>query len=406
MAAEASRLAVFRDWFISYRREAAPTMTAEQNAQGPDWLFGDPVILSNPTPSSVCSKYSDKTAESVRIGVVSCMKAPKNVNEALAAIYSKSILTWVHHHASLGVERIFLHLEDSPALAEVLRASRWANMLDLSEVGVTRTHYFELVDRQNAAVTAIIPRARAAGLTHLLHIDDDELLYPSLGSATLRSALAHAPAAAADLHLTNIEAMPPSTTNRADIFRGVTAFRHEPRRYCAYTNGKSFANLSVADVRPKGPHRFTAGSAGAATVSNEITHEIKPHIACVLHFESSMFALWHAKFCALALRHMADDGAPERVKKQTPFAFYRESLTAAVALLRASAADEADSDSDEDGEGGLLQAVMAKALKLWAKWKLPPQGLPEPPEPKQPPIVLEELGVTLLQPLAWLDDLR
>ena len=99
----------------------------------------------------------------------------------------------------------------------MLRASRWAGVIELTEARDTRTHYFEKVSRQNAAVSAAIPRARAAGLTHLLHIDDDELLYTSLGPAALRAALAHAPAAAADLHLANLEALPPSVALRQVI---------------------------------------------------------------------------------------------------------------------------------------------------------------------------------------------
>ena len=218
-ASNAERLAVFRDWFISFRREAAPMLTAEQNAQGPDWLFARPVILASPAPSMLgcaCPKYAEAAAEGVRMGIVSCMKEPAG-NPTLASVYASSIQTWLEHHARLGVERFYLHLEDSEALAEMLRASRWAGVIDLTEARDTRTHYFEKVGRQNAAVSAAIPRARAAGLTHLLHIDDDELLYTSLGPAALRAALAHAPAAAADLHLANLEALPPSVALRQVI---------------------------------------------------------------------------------------------------------------------------------------------------------------------------------------------
>ena len=48
---------------------------------------------------------------------------------------------------------------------------------------------------------------------------------------------------------------------RQDLFRGVTAFRHEPRHYCAYTNGKSFGVLGATGLRPQGPHRFTRDGA-------------------------------------------------------------------------------------------------------------------------------------------------
>ena len=211
---------MFRDWFISFRREAAPMLTAEQNAQGPDWLFARPVILANPAPSvqfSGAPKYAEAAAEGVRMGIVSCMKEQSAGNPTLASVYASSLQTWLEHHARLGVERFYLHLEDSEALAKMLQASRWAGVIELTEARDTRTHYFEKVGRQNAAVSAAIPRARAAGLTHLLHIDDDELLYTSLGPAALRAALAHAPAPAADLHLANLEALPPSAALRQVI---------------------------------------------------------------------------------------------------------------------------------------------------------------------------------------------
>ena len=193
---------------------------------------------------------------------------------------------------------------------------------------------------------------------------------------------------------------------RQDLFRGVTVFRHEPRHYCAYTNGKSFGVLGATGLRPKGPHRFTSGggsgSGGGSDVEDSmpsLSHDIQPHVGCILHFESSLFAMWQAKYCAMAMRHMADDGAIDRIKSQTPFAFYRESLTAAVAMLRAASADDDDDDDDDDDGPSLQATVMAKAIKLWSRWKLPPDGLPEPPPPGHPPLVLDGKGVTLLQPL-------
>ena len=128
---------------------------------------------------------------------------------------------------------------------------------------------------------------------------------------------------------------------RQDLFRGVTAFRHEPRHYCAYTNGKSFGVLGATGLRPKGPHRFSAagraapattdvaaggdggggggssaggGDSGGGSGSGggsdgedsmpSLSHDIQPHVGCILHFESSLFAMWQAKYCAMAMRHM------------------------------------------------------------------------------------------------------
>ena len=59
--------------------------------------------------------------------------------------------------------------------------------------------------RQAKHVEDVVPRARAAGLSHLLHCDDDELVYCQQGAAALRAELAAAPAEKVNLHMRNLE---------------------------------------------------------------------------------------------------------------------------------------------------------------------------------------------------------
>ena len=104
---------------------------------------------------------------------------------------------------------------------------------------------------------------------------------------------------------------------------------------------------------------------------------------------------WQDKFVALCLRHYqhGGDGAAPKV----PFGYYRESMAAMSTLLHA----HASSDDDETA----IEAEMRRAVELWARYKLPPRGLPSPPaRRRQPPVVVAEQGITLLHPLGWTCD--
>ena len=140
------------------------------------------------------------------------------------------------------------------------------------------------MDRQSGHIASVIPRARAAGLTHLLHIDDDELVYCPSGPRALLAELASAPAGKPDVHLCNVEALLDST-DCSSPFLEARAFRHFPTRYCSYTNGKSFGKLSDAGLQAHGPHHFRC-AAGAGGALSPFTHAVPPHVGVVLHYES------------------------------------------------------------------------------------------------------------------------
>ena len=68
----------------------------------------------------------------------------------------------------------------------------------------------DCLDRQSAHIASVIPRARAAGFTHILHVDDDELIYCATGVGALLAEIANAPESRPDLHMQNVEAVFPS----------------------------------------------------------------------------------------------------------------------------------------------------------------------------------------------------
>jgi hypothetical protein len=341
----------------------------------------NPVLILPPSPHYGLAPYgygggNPGAAYGVSVAVVSMVKSPANFE------------TWLsHHHQTLGVQRFYIRVEDTPALEPLLSSPPWNTLVEATFSSANERDYFEQMDRQSAHIARAIPAARAAGFTHLLHIDDDELIHCAAGAPALMRELASADPSRPDLHLHNVEALLPSP-NCANPFTQARAFRHHPTKYCSYTNGKSFGRLSAAGLRSHGPHHFrSAGGAGGAQAN--VTHTIPAGVAVVLHFESATYAKWRTKYIDLARRH----GATPDVFSRVPFRFYRESFDGALALLRAEAAvahgalgaERARASAEED------------AFNIWCRWKLEPHGLPVTPPLGQPPIVLTS-GVTLLSP--------
>ncbi len=139
-------------------------------------------------------------AAAPRIGIATMTKQPHRFASWLA-----------YHRERIGVVRFYVRIEGTPGLARWLKqTSPWDTSVTVisDEVGPSRD-YLAQVARQEAHVSAAIGHARADGLTHLLHIDDDELLYCADGVPALYAALAHAPASAVSVHVDNLEALMP-----------------------------------------------------------------------------------------------------------------------------------------------------------------------------------------------------
>ena len=141
-----------------------------------------------------------------------------------------SFITWLRYHREvLGVAHFFSRLEDSEALARYLeRTAPWNSVCTLTQAQQTVREWKAQSVRQVEHVRQSITRARALEMTHLLHIDDDELLYLPSGMGALRAAIKKAPNAdqLVEIHCLALEAMAPSCERLARV--PTSASGHHP----------------------------------------------------------------------------------------------------------------------------------------------------------------------------------
>ena len=226
-----------------------------------------------------------------RIGVVSFVKRMPNEY-------------WFKHHRNLGVVQFYMSVE-APLTREVTPTDVAIYSRPEKSFG------YEFWTEQEAHVNDVIPEARRHGVTHLLHIDDDELLYFPQGRAAFDEHVSsHLCSSARCLVLRNFEAVAPHV-HVASPFSECFFFRTDPSTYTAYANGKSLGVLSQSDLKGDGAHRFRG------------TFLIDDNIAVILHYESMVVEAWKEKFKRMARsRDQTHETAP------IAFQFYIESLDA------------------------------------------------------------------------------
>ncbi|KAL1512034.1 hypothetical protein AB1Y20_005308 [Prymnesium parvum] len=309
---------------------------------------------------------TDSSAPVVRLGLVCMTKQPSNLH------------TWLrYHHEQLGVRLIFLRVEDTPELSELLSSAPWDELVVATYASRTQADYITQVERQSEHVNHAISQARERGLTHLLHLDDDELLYCPSGVRSLHRALCRAPQRAVDLHLENLEALLP-TDECTNPFVQASAFRHKPATFCAYSNGKSIGRLDCPELVARGAHHFSDGSSAAGR--NASTFRLPAHVAVILHYESGSYAQWRRKFERLQ-HHKEGSRAFEEMS-----GFYQQSVRSLAAIREARSQPEQ------------VQAEAA-ALALYRRAKLQPNDLPDAPA-NGGVRMLRPLGITLIRPLS------
>lgn len=298
----------------------------------------------------------------VRLAIVSMTKDPLNFP------------TWLAHHHDIGVRRFYIRVEDTPSLRPLLQSEPWNKVVKAtfasSKAG---RHYHEVIKRQSHHVSSAIVSARADGLTHLMHIDDDELLYCAAGPAALMLELSSTDPSRVDLHLHNVEALMP-TSECSNPFTDARVVRHHRGKYCSYANGKSIGLLAHPNLAFHGPHHFNAPPSKAPS------HHIPAGVAVIVHFESPTFPRWKAKFEEHVRAHRTQNFA------DVPFPYYRESYTAARTLMRC-----------EESAGRDCTHATEAALRVWTKWRMQPSHMSIPPTTTfKRPLVLSS-GYTLMR---------
>ncbi|KAJ1452917.1 hypothetical protein M885DRAFT_525590 [Pelagophyceae sp. CCMP2097] len=258
-----------------------------------------------------------------RLGLVTMTKRPLDLDHWLA-----------YHFHVVGVRKFFIQVEDSPEVAALLLAPPWNEFVDVTFVSKTARDYFVQMDRQAVHVAASLPRAKAADIDWLIHVDDDELLFCPHGAPAFWATLALAPAHVHDVHVANLEALAPGGC--AHPFATCTRFIAATSRFTSYTNGKSIGRVAAPGLRAHGPHHFRSSAPGNAQTLN-----LDAACCVVLHYESCTFERWRRKFGDLAKQHGGDAAVLEKL----PFPFYRDSLHCLWRCMHADAAARPAADA-------------------------------------------------------------
>ena len=276
------------------------------------------LILEAPksVPAVSISSLSDQLSKGmgalkpVRLGVACMTKQPVSFER------------WLQYHSeALKVERFWLRIEDTPELETLLGSLAWKDKCSVSYHTKTTRSWVGQTERQADHVKVAIADARRRGLTHLLHIDDDELLYLPGGLRAFQRELGRAPSGYCNLHALTLEALVPRDEDALLCLEGedsatcpfarCRAFRHRRSTFSAYGSsavaaGKSFGALSCPSLMPVSPHHFSASLFNSAANGHCAGTLILPcHLAVVLHFESCCFARWRLKFTDYARHHRA-----------------------------------------------------------------------------------------------------
>ena len=212
--------------------------------------------------------------------------------------------TWLLYHFSIGIEYIFLRVEDTPELSEII--DKYPNKVfaeyyhDVDKVN----NYQTIQTRQAQFIDKAIEESLTFPIRWLFHIDSDELIW---SKQPLMAILTPISKNFDCVHFQNYEAVYPND-NVKNAFVNTNRFiRCKDGKCLSYANGKS-AGRVTEKLKNHGPHYFSGKP-----------YEVNDKLAAILHFDSPNFEEWHNKFRNLS------DVTTDKFKK-IPFQFYRESI--------------------------------------------------------------------------------
>ena len=343
----------------------------------PEIIMTTPAVDNGPISIATrVASHADPPRVTMRIAVACMTRRPSN--------FESWLQHYVHH---IGVCKFILRCEDSDELASLFAKQPWVTLVEATFAtthGSLRDDRAQSV-RQANHVRHALERARVAGCTHLLHCDDDELLYLPNGLAELEHEEQRCLRGAIELHARVVEALLPSSCT-SDPFVEARAFRHRPAEYTSYGNsptsqGKSMCRLCSASNDTSGPHHFFTRTTHMGDARS--THWLPPHVAVVLHFESATYEGWLNKFGHAAA--------------VTDFAFYLSSVEACRAVVEARVRVQQQT-APTDVDHAALSDAEARVRSLWCAHKLEPPCCRTLPRPTHGCCVLREHGVTLIAP--------
>ena len=239
----------------------------------------------------------------INIAIVSCVKNPINFK------------FWIDYHINkCNVKKIFLRVQDSPELVNLLENYR--NIIEPTYVNnhsKFNSDYKKLQTIQCDYINSVLEKIKNDEnnvLTHIAgNIDDDELLFLPNGLIPFYEELINNNSHA-NYNIENIEACYNNKSN--NIFKS-SYFCCNNYNFTSYVNGKSIGNLSQP-IQAYGPHNFKGGSSIVLNSSNAI----------LLHYESNCLKKWYNKYKSYSLNNVLNDS----LNTEIPFEFYKESINA------------------------------------------------------------------------------
>lgn len=243
---------------------------------------------------------------------ISRMESFVNVRVAIATMskHAPDLPFWIDYHLNhVKVDKIYLRLED-PTLQRHIPVSPKIEFIDITSFSKNRNSYDRQQFRQIDFLKKVLHHARSQGITHLLHIDDDELIWvsPAFHSSLSFWIQNKKNMSQPNIHFQNMEAIL-STTSSSSPFMNCYEFTDCRFGECrSYANGKSMANLFHTNIQPYGVHHFSGE-----------TYHVPVTEAVILHFDSITFELWQKKFKNLS-------NLDNQTFHDIPFPFYRQSI--------------------------------------------------------------------------------
>lgn len=231
------------------------------------------------------------------IAICSMVRKPLNFN------------TWLDYHLSLGIDYIFLRVEDTPELSNII--DRYENVFAIYDNHSNKkNNYWTQMNRQKQLFDYYLPEIQRIGIEWLFHIDSDELICCKRDIKELFNRVSSNKDV---IKIQNYEAV----YDRDDLenpFYQTNKFKVMNK--LAYSNGKSAARVKKLKQKiqtsPIGdifcPHAF----------DGEISM-ISNNDMVILHFESPTFDSWYEKFSN-------DLNIDDELFEKIPFQFYKKSI--------------------------------------------------------------------------------
>jgi hypothetical protein len=246
------------------------------------------------------ASYDNFTNNKTKVGIATTVKNPHQLND------------WIKYHLKIGFTKLYIVFDDenentnyiinNSSVVIFKNDDNWKKeLLKLPGMDNFKTDKKEVMSRQILNFANVRNYAQKDGIEWLLHIDADELFYPSNSSLDTIFNNKYD-----SISFQNLE-MIPDKDNYDNCFKEGVNFKINPGIFNAYSNGKSAVKVnSIAVIG--GVHNFFGGN------------DTRSDIGKILHYPSCNFNEYVNKYKILG---KFDDKWWDSV--QIPFKFHTES---------------------------------------------------------------------------------